>query len=165
VAQGSQIAGGAAAAVVTRGDGVNERRRRARTRSGRGPLRVGRRCATNLPKSSTCRSARIGALTGNRYDQPVLRSRPCDVQYEKCRLAKSVGASLGPSRGVRIALPSYWREFVFVGLLGGFTTFSTFGLDTFVLARTHSLGYAVINVAAQVIGGLVVVWLGYRLSV
>ena len=63
----------------------------------------------------------------------------------------------------RITLRFYWREFVFVGLLGGFTTFSTFGLDTFLLSRTHSMGSAVLNVAAQVVGGLVAVWLGYRL--
>jgi CrcB protein len=64
----------------------------------------------------------------------------------------------------RIAMPLHWREFVFVGVLGGFTTFSTFGLDTFVLARTHSIGYAAFNVAVQVAGGLAAVWLGYRIG-
>lgn len=56
------------------------------------------------------------------------------------------------------------REFIFVGLLGGFTTFSTFGLDTFPLARTHSAGPAAVNVAIQVVGGLAAVWLGYQLG-
>jgi fluoride exporter len=51
-----------------------------------------------------------------------------------------------------------------IGPLGGFTTFSTFALDTFVLARTHSPGYAGVNVAVQVVGGLIAVWLGYRLG-
>jgi CrcB protein len=64
----------------------------------------------------------------------------------------------------RNALRFYWREFLFVGLLGGFTTFSTFGLDTFVLSRTQSTGPAALNVAVQVIGGLVALWLGYRLG-
>ena len=64
----------------------------------------------------------------------------------------------------RMALRLYWREFVFVGLLGGLTTFSTFGLDTFLLGRTHSVGYAGLNVAAQVIGGLAALWVGYRLG-
>jgi len=59
-------------------------------------------------------------------------------------------------------LPFFWREFVFVGLLGGFTTFSTFGLDTFLLARTHSGGLAAANVLAQVLGGLLAVWAGYH---
>jgi CrcB protein len=57
-----------------------------------------------------------------------------------------------------------WREFVFVGLLGGFTTFSTFGLDTFVLGRTTSPDAAVLNVAVQVAGGLLALWIGYRLG-
>ena len=64
----------------------------------------------------------------------------------------------------RIRLPLHWREFVFVGLLGGFTTFSAFGLDTFLLAKTHSSSIAVGNVLFQVIGGLVAVWLGYQLG-
>ena len=64
----------------------------------------------------------------------------------------------------RIALPFQWREFVFVGLLGGFTTFSTFGLDTLVLARAHSMGSAALNVGLHVGVGLGAVWLGYRLG-
>jgi CrcB protein len=64
----------------------------------------------------------------------------------------------------RITLPFAWREFVFVGLLGGYTTFSTFGLDTFLLARTHSSVAALGNVAAHVVGGLTAVWIGYQLG-
>lgn len=64
----------------------------------------------------------------------------------------------------RIRLPFHWREFVFVGLLGGFTTFSTFGLDTLLLARTHSPWMAAGNVLAQVAGGLAAVWIGYELG-
>ena len=64
----------------------------------------------------------------------------------------------------RIRLPLSWREFVFVGLLGGFTTFSTFGLDTFLLAKTHSSSIAAGNVLLQVVGGLVAVWVGYQLG-
>ena len=64
----------------------------------------------------------------------------------------------------RIRLPLFWREFVFVGLLGGFTTFSAFGLDTFLLAKTHSSVMALGNVLLQVVGGLGAVWLGYQLG-
>jgi fluoride exporter len=74
-----------------------------------------------------------------------------------------IGLLAGAIAGGRLALPLHWREFVFVGLLGGFTTFSTFSLDTLLLASTHSIGYAVLNVTAQVVGGLAAVWLGYRL--
>jgi CrcB protein len=75
-----------------------------------------------------------------------------------------IGLLAGLLASERIGAPRYWREFVFVGLLGGFTTFSTFGLDTFLLARTHSTGMAALNVAAQVVGGLLVLWAGYRMG-
>src|SRR5687767_1667673 len=75
-----------------------------------------------------------------------------------------IGLLAGLLASERIALRLYWREFVFVGLLGGFTTFSTFGLDTFVLARTHSGASAAFNVAGQVGGGLLALWVGYRLA-
>jgi CrcB protein len=75
-----------------------------------------------------------------------------------------IGLLAGLLASERIALALPWREFVFVGLLGGFTTFSTFGLDTFVLARTHMVGWATLNVVAQVVGGLLAVWLGYAVG-
>ena len=75
-----------------------------------------------------------------------------------------IGVLAGLLAVERIRLPFYWREFVFVGLLGGFTTFSTFGLDTFLLSRTQSTGMAILNVAAQVAGGLLAVWIGYQLG-
>ena len=49
------------------------------------------------------------------------------------------------------------REFVFVGILGGFTTFSTFGSDTVTLLRHGALGQAALNVVGQTalgVGGL-----------
>jgi len=75
-----------------------------------------------------------------------------------------IGLLAGLIAGNRLVVGLYWREFVFVGLLGGFTTFSTFGLDTFVLTQTHSGTYAFLNVALQVIGGLLAVWAGYAIG-
>lgn len=75
-----------------------------------------------------------------------------------------IGVLAGLVASERLPMRLHWREFIFVGLLGGFTTFSTFGLDTFVLARTHSGTHAIVNVAVQVVGGLVAVWIGYRLT-
>ena len=75
-----------------------------------------------------------------------------------------IGLLAGLLASERIALRAHWREFVFVGLLGGFTTFSTFGLDTFVLMRTHSAAQAAVNVIVQVAGGLFAVWVGYQLG-
>jgi len=75
-----------------------------------------------------------------------------------------VGLLAGLLATNRIQLPFAWREFLVVGLLGGFTTFSTFGLETFVLGRTYSTWMAAWNVAAQVGGGLAAVWVGYSLA-
>lgn len=75
-----------------------------------------------------------------------------------------IGLLAGLLASNRIALPPAWREFVFVGLLGGFTTFSSFGLETFVLGR-GSAGDAALNLITHVVGGLVAVWVGYQLGV
>lgn len=75
-----------------------------------------------------------------------------------------IGLLAGLIASDRIVFRPYWREFVFVGLLGGFTTFSTFGLDTFLLARNQPTSYAVANIVGQVAGGLLAVWVGYRLG-
>jgi len=71
-----------------------------------------------------------------------------------------IGVLAGLVMSDRITLRFYWREFLFVGILGGFTTFSTFGLDTITLARAHSSSAAVWNVVAQVALGLLAVRLG-----
>ena len=75
-----------------------------------------------------------------------------------------IGLLAGLIASNRLVVGLYWREFVFVGVLGGFTTFSTFGLDTFTLTQTHSGTYAIVNVALQVIGGLLAVWAGYAIG-
>ena len=57
-----------------------------------------------------------------------------------------------------------FRSFVLVGVLGGFTTYSTFGLETFALLRDEEFLRAVSNVAIHVILGLALVWAGYSLA-
>lgn len=55
------------------------------------------------------------------------------------------------------------RLFLFIGLLGGFTTFSTFGYETFALARDGEGLAAFTNIGLQVLLGLGAVWLGNAL--
>jgi fluoride exporter len=52
------------------------------------------------------------------------------------------------------------RALVFIGILGGFTTFSSFGNDTLNLLHDGKTFNALANVGANVILGLFLVWLG-----
>lgn len=55
------------------------------------------------------------------------------------------------------------RLFLFTGLLGGFTTFSAFGLDAMFLVRRGEPAMAALYAAASVVLGLAAVWLGLRI--
>ena len=57
------------------------------------------------------------------------------------------------------------RTFVFVGILGGFTTFSSFMLDTLTLGSGGQQSLAFWNVTLQTLCGLAAVWGGYRLGI
>jgi fluoride exporter len=57
-----------------------------------------------------------------------------------------------------------WRLFVVVGVLGGFTTFSAFSLETFTLLRDGRVGLAALNVVGSVALGLVLTAVGWRLA-
>jgi CrcB protein len=56
------------------------------------------------------------------------------------------------------------RTVILIGLLGGFTTFSSFGLQTFTLLRDGEMGLALFNIAISNVGGLLMVWVGYSLA-
>lgn len=53
------------------------------------------------------------------------------------------------------------RLLLVVGVLGGFTTFSTFGYETYRAMREGYVGTAILNAGASVVLGLVAVWLGH----
>ena len=46
------------------------------------------------------------------------------------------------------------RVFLLIGVLGGFTTFSSFAYETLALARDAEIARAFVNVAAQIVHGL-----------
>jgi CrcB protein len=52
------------------------------------------------------------------------------------------------------------RSFVLIGLLGAFTTFSTFGNETLGLIRDSRVDLALLNAGGQVVVGVAMVWLG-----
>lgn len=56
------------------------------------------------------------------------------------------------------------RAFLFTGLFGGFTTFSSFALDTVSLMKTGDYKLALINILASNILGFIAVFLGLILG-
>jgi CrcB protein len=69
-------------------------------------------------------------------------------------------ATLGGPDG-RLLLGPDARLFLMVGLCGGYTTFSSFSLQTLVLAQAGDWWQAAVNVLVSVLVCLVAVWLGH----
>ena len=76
----------------------------------------------------------------------------------------AIGLLAGLMTSGRLHLSYSARTFVIVGILGGFTTFSSFSLDTLALFRDGHLAMALWNVAGQVGLSLIGVWAGFRLG-
>ena len=56
------------------------------------------------------------------------------------------------------------RTIMLIGLLGGFTTFSSLGLQTFTLLQDNEIALATLNLVASNVLGLFLVWAGYTLA-
>jgi len=53
------------------------------------------------------------------------------------------------------------RQFFMIGICGGYTTFSSFSLQTLNLARDGQWGYAALNIGLSLALCLIGVWLGF----
>jgi CrcB protein len=69
-------------------------------------------------------------------------------------------ATMTAPEGRWLVSPTF-RAFFMTGICGGFTTFSSFSLQTLDLARAGEWLYAGMNVVASVVLCLGAVWLGY----
>ena len=56
------------------------------------------------------------------------------------------------------------RAFLLIGVIGGFTTFSSYTFETLQLVRAAEIARAVVNMAGQVVGGLVALWAAYAVT-
>jgi CrcB protein len=70
-----------------------------------------------------------------------------------------IASLTGPDGRVMVAPDT--RQFVMVGICGGYTTFSSFSLQTLTLVQDGEMLRAGMNVAGSVALCLVAVWLGY----
>lgn len=66
------------------------------------------------------------------------------------------------SSGVLAVSP--WRALITIGLIGAFTTFSTFSLDTVLLLQQGDWQKAIANVFLNVLLCLTLAWLGLKLG-
>jgi fluoride exporter len=64
----------------------------------------------------------------------------------------------------RPALSPNWRFFLVTGVLGGYTTFSSFEWETLSVWKAGSLATAAANVTLSVVLGFIGVWLGNLLA-
>jgi CrcB protein len=72
-------------------------------------------------------------------------------------------AALSEPEG-RLLIHPTARQFIMVGILGGYTTFSSFSLQTLNLAREGQWLYAAANAILSLVLCLLAVWLGHILA-
>ncbi len=64
----------------------------------------------------------------------------------------------------RMDVGSIWRAALLVGLLGAFTTFSTFSIETLNLVEEGAYTRALMNVVLSVVLCIVAAWVGVKLG-
>ena len=107
--------------------------------------------------------------TGLRYFFSILiYSRVKDPTFPYANLVINVSGSLligflAQLFESRVLVSPVTRVALLTGVLGGYTTFSSFAYETFSLIRDGEFGLATLNVCLSVFLGLGGVWLGIRL--
>ncbi len=64
---------------------------------------------------------------------------------------------------LRSGLNESWRLLLFVGFCGGFSTFSTFSMETLALFQNDQIAYALLNIAGSLLLCLFFIYLGIKL--
>jgi len=53
------------------------------------------------------------------------------------------------------------RHFLFIGLFGGFTTFSTFAFENFSMIKTGNILNSILYTTISCVFGIILVWIGF----
>ena len=81
------------------------------------------------------------------------------VNVTGCFVIGWLSAVCGPALE-RVWMRPEWRDFLMIGFCGGYTTFSSFGLQTLALGRDGEWLWAGVNVIGSNAAGLFAVYLG-----
>ena len=73
------------------------------------------------------------------------------------------GAIVGAAEQ-RVVLTPNARAFLLVGVLGGFTTFSSYAFESFALLQDGQYAAAALNLIGQVVAGLLGFWVAYVIA-
>lgn len=103
----------------------------------------------------------LGAVL--RYSLVVLTGLPAAILMANVVGSCIMGALVGGQHSGLITLPPAWQAFVMVGVLGAFTTFSTFSLEAFLLFQEGQVKAAVSYVLASVLLAIIGFALGYKI--
>jgi CrcB protein len=105
--------------------------------------------------------ARYGIVVG--ADKLISPSFPWGVLTANIFGSLLIGVLAGIADG-RHVFSNEARLFLFIGALGGFTTFSSITNDTMALVRISNYGAALSNIALSLILGLSAVAIGYAIA-
>jgi len=103
----------------------------------------------------------VGLLIAHWLPRPAYFLGTLTVNMAGCLL---IGLAAGLLHGRSDGFSEHLRLLVVVGVLGGFTTYSSFGLESFVLLREGRLGGAILYVGTTLVIGLGAVALGFSLG-
>ncbi len=103
------------------------------------------------------------ALSGLVHRQVPFATFPYGTMAVNLMGCCAIGVIAGLAESRQLFGPEF-RTFALIGVLGGFTTFSTFGYETFAMMRDAEYIRVAANVGVHVILGLALVWLGYALT-
>jgi fluoride exporter len=114
----------------------------------------------------------LGGALGSvgRYGLGVLVARLWPSSFPLATLLVNIigSVAMGLTIGLLARLAPAWQEearlFVAIGVLGGFTTFSSFSLDTVRLLERGALGEALLYVALSVVVCLLGLYLGLLIT-
>ena len=109
----------------------------------------------------------IGSSARYVLDGAVYRVLPATFPYGTFTVNVTGCLLFGLVLGIaeqRMAIGTLTRTFVLIGILGGFTTFSSFTFETLQLLRDGEWLLGTLNVVGQVLGGLLALWAGMTAS-